>query len=81
MPPQNYPDTAESGETYDVEQSATCARCPSFADGTARIAIGKNLGNGELMLAIITLPLCSKCHDELKVIERNPELLRDIVGV
>lgn len=79
MPPQNYPDTAESGETYDVESS--CLRCSGFADGSARIAIGKELSDDEMVVAIITIPLCSKCHMELKLLERNPELLRDLVKV
>lgn len=60
---------------------STCARCNGFADGTARIAFGKDLGNNELMVAIVTIPMCSKCHAELKALENQPELSRDIVEV
>ncbi len=70
---------SESGETFDSE--ARCQRCPAFADGNSRIAFGKEMPDGEIVIAIVTWALCKTCHQELKALERNADLLKQLVSV
>ena len=66
---------------HQVKNPGDCALCPAPAVGVARVGVGQEGANGEMMILVVSVPLCEPCYLDLKGKERKPELLRDLVEV
>jgi len=58
-----YPDTGETGESYDVEMSVDCFRCGAPAIGTTWFMTGTKEG---VPLKLQLVNVCGQCYETLK---------------
>ncbi len=73
-PASHHPDTAESGESYDVEMTVPCFKCGVNAVGATWIATGTQNG---IPLKVQLVSVCGSCYDLLKEKVRTRSRLSD----